>query len=209
MPLFEKVGTTFKIKVVTGIKFWKFWKLMLYSLVEIYQYFDAVSFLHLWGRRVTQACKRAACNKFVAPLLAHSAYSCNFQIWVLRYNVKVLSTASTSPEIINSAMNKWIPCPVCTLSDNNSGLPGLFFFFWQIHLTFDIWNAWHVNTQANCLFYFNIFFSLLVWGVHHSIVGWGTMLQAGRSQDWVPMRWIFSIYLNLPATLWPWGWLSL
>jgi hypothetical protein len=42
-----------------------------------------------------------------------------------------------------------------------------------------------------------------------SIVVWGTMIQAGISQDRVPMRWIFSIYLILPAALWLWGWLSL
>jgi hypothetical protein len=43
----------------------------------------------------------------------------------------------------------------------------------------------------------------------NSIVGWGTMLQAGRSQDRGPMRWIFSIHLIRPATLWPWDRLSL
>jgi hypothetical protein len=29
------------------------------------------------------------------------------------------------------------------------------------------------------------------WGVRGSVVGWGTMLQAGRSRHWVPMKWIF------------------
>jgi hypothetical protein len=42
-----------------------------------------------------------------------------------------------------------------------------------------------------------------------SVVSWGTMLQAERSWLWVPMRWIFSIYLILPPALWPRGRLSL
>jgi hypothetical protein len=32
-------------------------------------------------------------------------------------------------------------------------------------------------------------------GACGSVVGWGTTLQAGRSWDWIPMRWIF---FNLP-----------
>jgi hypothetical protein len=56
-----------------------------------------------------------------------------------------------------------------------------------------------------------IYFCLvnMTMGAFSSIVGWGTMLQVWRSWDQVPMRWIFSIYLILPATLWSWGRLSL
>ena len=48
------------------------------------------------------------------------------------------------------------------------------------------------------------------YGVHGGAVGWGTVLQAGRSGVQFPMVSLeFFVDIILPATLQPWGWLSL
>jgi hypothetical protein len=55
--------------------------------------------------------------------------------------------------------------------------------------------------------FFNSFVKL---GSRCSVIGWGSMLQVGRSRVQFPMSSLdFSIYLILPAVLWPWGWLRL
>jgi hypothetical protein len=53
--------------------------------------------------------------------------------------------------------------------------------------------------------YIRVYFT----GAGGSVVGWGTMLQAGRSRVRVLIRWILLIYLILPAALWPLSQLSL
>jgi hypothetical protein len=55
----------------------------------------------------------------------------------------------------------------------------------------------------------HLFILCVPYGVRGSVVGWGTMLQAGRSRNRIPMRWIFLIYIILPTSLWPWCRLSL
>jgi hypothetical protein len=73
--------------------------------------------------------------------------------------------------------------------------------------------CFHVAQVIFDTFTFHDYFILILYslldGAGSSIVGWGTMLQAGRSRVRFLMSLDFSIYLILTATLWPWGQVSL
>jgi len=74
------------------------------------------------------------------------------------------------------------------------------------------WNTF-VQTAVQFKFpmhscYHNVIVGLM--GARCNVVGWGTALQVGRSWVRFPMVSLeFFIDKTVPASLWPWGWLSL
>jgi hypothetical protein len=71
---------------------------------------------------------------------------------------------------------------------------------------------WNIARLWIHLFNF-VFFDIIIRGgagANGSVVGWGTVLQAGRVRVRFPMRTLdFSDHLTFQAALWSWGLLSL
>jgi hypothetical protein len=78
----------------------------------------------------------------------------------------------------------------------------------KAHLSFTLQNVnlTHVSHPTSILIRFS---NLIRLGARGSVVGWYTMLHAGRSRVLFPMLLDFSFEVILPAALWRWGRLSL
>jgi hypothetical protein len=75
---------------------------------------------------------------------------------------------------------------------------------WLCIVDTDMGQAAVLNLHQQCSFFsYSLYFcSLLKEGARRGVVGWGTMLQAGRSRVRFPMKSLdFLIHLILPAAL--------
>ena len=82
--------------------------------------------------------------------------------------------------------------------------------FWRGSICFYYWHHFRFYIPHALYFYRKVFIIIVIIRVHDGAVGWGTALQAGRSQVRFPIM-LLEFYIDVipAATLWSWDRLRL
>jgi hypothetical protein len=143
--------------------------------------------------------RRANTNTISVSFLSCFSSSFLFISSFLHFLVSIFSVSSSFSAVsrLNSLSSLRPSFPSYYIAANSCVQFSVFFFFFFF---FFFYFSNKNYTENINIYVFYVQYSLPV-GARGSVIGWGTMLQAGRSRVRVAMRWNFSIDLILPAVL--------